>query len=187
MLRWLCGKRLWLGIGVVMHLVIDVAMNVGTFVQVMLAVYIPWLSASELDAVWRTLMSRPLAEGEGDRPKHKPSWKASLLRPLDRLRYRGAREPYVVHHAADEASIRRVALLRMWDLGARLRFETDPTVPAGALVVVAPDDKTRQAGAAAGRALVPILPGFWWLFPWCLAPGLRTLAGRVVLRTFDLR
>ncbi|MCY1011219.1 hypothetical protein OV079_37805 [Nannocystis pusilla] len=186
-LRWLCGKRLWLGLGVVMHLVIDVAMNVGTFVQVMLAVYIPWLSASELDAVWRTLMSRPLGEGEGDRPKHKPGWKASLLRPLDRLRYRGPREPYVVHHAADEASIRRVALLRMWDLGARLRFETDPSVPAGALVIVTPDVKTRQAGAEAGRALVPILPGFWWLYPWCLAPGLRTLAGRVVLRTFELR
>jgi len=186
-LRWLCGKRLWLSIGLVMHLVIDVAMNVGTFVQVMLAVYIPWLSATELDAVWRTLMSRPLAEGEGARPKRKSGWRDALLRPLDRLRYRGPREPYVVHHAPDEASIRRVALLRMWDLGSRLNFETDPSAPAGTLVVTVPGDKTRLAGAAAGRALVAILPGFWWLYPWCLAPGMRGLAGRTVLRTFELR
>ncbi|MDC0671265.1 hypothetical protein [Nannocystis radixulma] len=186
-LRWLCGKRLWLSIGLVMHLVIDVVMNVGTFVQVMLAIYIPWLSAAELDAIWRTLMSRPLGEGEGERPKRKAGWRDALVRPLDRLRYRGPREPYVIHHAADEASVRRVALLRMWDLGSRLTFETDPSVPAGALAVTVPGDKTRLAGAEAGRALVAILPGFWWLYPWCLAPGIHTLAGRTVLRTFDLR
>jgi hypothetical protein len=48
-LDWLLGKRLWLGVGVIMHLGIDLLMNVGTFVQVMLAVYIPWLSGAELD------------------------------------------------------------------------------------------------------------------------------------------
>lgn len=186
-LRWLCGKRLWLSIGVVMHLVIDVSMNVGTFVQVMLAVYIPWLSATELDAVWRTAMSRPLAEGEGARPRRKPGWRASLLRPLDRLRYRGPRQPYVVHHAPEEPSIRRAALLRMWDLGSRLSFEADPSVPAGTLAVSVPGESSRRVGAPAGRALVAVLPGFWWLYPWCLAPGLRDLAGRVVLRTFELR
>lgn len=186
-LRWLGGKRLWLSIGLVMHLVIDVAMNVGTFVQVMIAVYIPWLSGAELDAIWRTLMSRPLAEGEGSRPRRTPAWRAALSRPYDRLRYRGPRAAYVIHHAADDESVRRVALLRCWDLGARLRFETDPAAAAGSLQVTVPGETARRTGVAAGAALVPILPGLWWCYPWCLAPGLRTLAGRIVLRTFELR
>jgi hypothetical protein len=37
-----------------MHVGIDVFMNVGTFVQVMLAVYIAWLSGAELDALLAT-------------------------------------------------------------------------------------------------------------------------------------
>ncbi|HEY8376017.1 MAG TPA: hypothetical protein VIK91_05985 [Nannocystis sp.] len=186
-LRWLCGKRLWLSIGVVMHVLIDVAMNVGTFVQVMLAVYIPWLSGAELAACWRALMSRPLAEGEGGRPRRGSGWKDRLLRPLDRLRYRGPRPPVVVFHAPDEASIRRVALLRCWDLGERLSFVADPALQAGAVQVAVPGEAQRREGPRAGRALIAVLPGFWWLYPWCLAPGLRALAGRVVLRTFGLR
>lgn len=186
-LQWLCGKRLWLGIGVVMHLVIDVMMNVGTFVQVMLAVYIPWLTGAELEATWRTLMSRPLAPGEGARPRRAKPWKQSLLGPLDRLRYRAPRPSYVLYHHPDDASIRRAALVRCWDLGGRLTFEPDPSLTSGALAVQVPGEASRRAGAPAGRALVAILPGFWWLYPWCLLPGLRTLAGRVVLRTFELR
>lgn len=184
-LRWLLGKRLWLGIGLMMHLAIDVFMNVGLFVQVMLAVYIPWLSGAELDAVWRTLMSRPLAPGEGARPRRARSWSGALLGPLDRLRHRAPREPYVVFHHPDDPSVRRAALLRCWDLGARLRFEADPAVPSGALEVGAPGGRLR--GAEAGRALVAVLPGFWWLYPWCLLPGARTAAGALVLRTFESR
>lgn len=186
-LRWLCGKRLWLGIGLVMHLAIDVMMNVGTFVQVMIAVYIPWLTGAELDASWRAIMSRPLAPGEGGRPKRTRAWEALILEPLDRLRHRAPRPAYVVHHHPDDASVRRAALLRCWDLGGRVTFAEDPTTPPEALRVQVPGEPAPRDGAAAGRALVAILPGFWWMYPWCLAPGLRTLAGRVVLRTFSMR
>lgn len=186
-LRWLLGKRLWLGIGLCMHLAIDVLMNVGTFVQVMIAVYIPWLTGAEVEACWRTLMSRPLAPGEGARPVRKKHWKETVRGAFDRLRFRGPRETYVVRHHPDDASVRRAALLRCWDLGARLRFEADAAVPASSLRVHVPGEQSARDGAEAGRALVAILPGFWWLYPWCLLPGLRALAGRVVLRTFELR
>lgn len=186
-LRWLLGKRLWLGIGVVMHTVIDVMMNVGTFVQVMLAVYIPWLSGAELDGAWRALMSRPQAPGEGTRPQRKTWWERQLVAPIDRLRFRAPRAPYRIVHNPDEASSRRVALVRCWDLGARVVFEADPGVASGALQVVVPGDARRREGADAGRALVAVLPGFWWLYPWCVVPGLRRVAGSVVLRTFGLR
>src|SRR5690606_23058773 len=109
-----------------------------TFVQVMIAVYIPWLSGAELERTWRTLMSRPLAEGEGERPRRGAGWRDLLARPFDRLRYRGPRPAIVVHHAVDEASVRRVALLRCWDLGARLRYEADPDAGPGSLQVSAP-------------------------------------------------
>lgn len=186
-LRWLWGKRLWLGIGLCMHLAIDVLMNVGTFVQIMIAVYVPWLSAAEIDAIWRTLMSRPLAPGEGARPVRKKHWKETLRGSFDRLRFRGPREPYVVRHHPDDASVRRVALLRMWDLGHRLEFVADSDVSANSLRVRVPGEQADRRGTDAGRALVTILPGFWWMYPWCLVPGLRALAGRVVLRTFELR
>ncbi len=186
-LRWLCGKRLWLGIGLVMHLAIDVMMNVGTFVQVMIAVYIPWLTGAELTASWRALMSRPLAPGEGARPQRKQAWAALLLSPIDRLRHRAPRPTYVIRHNPDEASVRRAALVRCWDLGARVEFVADPSVPSESLRVQVPGEPSARAGAAAGRALIAVLPGFWWTYPWCLVPGLRTLAGRIVLRTFSMR
>ena len=182
-LDWLLGKRLWLGIGVVMHLGIDLLMNVGTFVQVMLAVYIPWLSGAELDQVWRTLMSRPQAAGAGDRPRRPKRWQAVLLAPVDRLRFRAPRPPYMVRHHPDDASVRRAALLRMWDLGGRLQFEADESVAPLQLCVEVPG-LGRRCDAAAGRALVAVLPGFWWMYPWCLAPGLARACGWMVLRTF---
>lgn len=186
-LRWLFGKRLWLGIGAAMHAVIDVLMNVGLFVQVMFAVYIPWLSGAELDAVWRTLMSRPLRPGEGSRPQRKEAWRRTLLGPIDRLRFRAPRDPYRIFHHPDEASIRRVALVRCWDLGARVAFEADASVGSGALQVQVPGEAARRAGAAAGGALTAVLPGFWWLYPCSRVPGLGRFAGGVVLRTFGLR
>ncbi|HGG58184.1 MAG TPA: hypothetical protein ENK31_10345, partial [Nannocystis exedens] len=52
-LRWLLGRRLWLGLGAAMHVCIELLMNVGTFVQVMLAIYPLWLRGEEVDALWR--------------------------------------------------------------------------------------------------------------------------------------
>jgi hypothetical protein len=57
-LRWVVGKRLWLAFGVALHLGIDLSINVGTFAEVMIAVYAPWLSGSDLDAVRRLLPGR---------------------------------------------------------------------------------------------------------------------------------
>jgi len=180
-LDWLLGKRLWLGVGVVMHTGIDVLMNVGTFVQVMLAVYIPWLSGAELERAWQTLMSRPLSPAE--RPRRPKRWQAALLAPVDRLRHRAPRPPYRVLHHPGEDSVRRAALLRMWDLGARLEFVADPTVAPLQLCVVTPE-QGRRCDAEAGRALVAVLPGFWWMYPWCLLPGLSRACGVLVARTF---
>ena len=185
-LRWLLGKRLWLGVGVVMHLGIDLLMNVGTFVQVMLAVYIAWISGPELDAFWRALMSRPQAPGVGQRPAYKQRWKTLLLAPIDRLRYRLPRPAYLVHHHPDPDSLRRAALLRVWDLGGRLQFVADPGLAPRQLCVVTPGSAaaTRLCDAEAGRALIPALPGMWWMYPWCLLPGLSRLCGALVQRTF---
>jgi hypothetical protein len=180
-LDWLLGKRLWLGIGIVMHLGIDLLMNVGTFVQVMLAVYIPWLSGAELERVWKTLMSRPQSPSE--RPRHARRWQTVLLAPIDRLRHRAPRPAYRIRHNLDEPSVRRAALLRMWDLGERLQFEADPAVASMQLCVEVPGQK-RRVDADAGRALVPVLPGFWWMYPWCLVPGLSRACGWLVVRTF---
>lgn len=183
MLTWLFGKRLWLGVGVLMHIGIDLLMNVGTFVQVMIAVYIGWLSGPEIDALWRGLMSVPQPPGTGARPRRTKRWQAVLLGPVDRLRFRAARPPYVVHHHPDEASVRRAALLRVWDVASRLEFAADPALAPRELAVEVPGGG-RRTGPDAGRALVPVLPGFWWMYPWCLVPGLSQLCGRFVLRTF---
>jgi len=182
-LQWLLGKRLWLGVGIVMHLGIDVLMNVGTFVQVMIAVYIAWISGPELDTIWHTLMSRPQAPGVGDRPRYKKRWQTLLRAPIDRLRYRVPRPAYVVHHNPAEDSVRHAALLRVWDLGDRLRFVADDSLAPGRLCVEVPGHGLR-CDADAGRALVTILPGFWWMYPWCLLPGLSRLCGRLVAQTF---
>lgn len=207
-LTWLLGKRLWLGIGLIMHVGIDLLMNVGTFVQVMIAVYLAWLSGAELEAFWRYIVTEPQAPGEGTRPLRKPRWQAVLLAPIDRLRYRAAPAPYVVHHHPGEHAVRRAALLRMWDLSGRLAFTADEAVAPGQLCVVVPPRPrlserlaarlslgwlvprlpapagARLVGARAGRALVRLLPGFWWMYPWCLVPGLSRLCGGWVARTF---
>ena len=180
-LDWLLGKRLWLGVGLIMHLGIDVLMNVGTFVQVMIAVYIAWISGPELDQIWWTLMSRPMPAAE--RPRHDRRWKNVLFAPIDRLRHRVPRTPHVVHHHPDDPSVRRAALLRLWDVAGRLQFVADESVAPGRLCVTAPH-RGLLCDADAGRALVPLMPGFWWMYPWCLLPGLSRLCGRLVLWTF---
>lgn len=62
------GKRLWLTLGVMMHVGIELSMNVGTFVQVMLAGYPAFMGGKDVDAAWSYLGSRPRAEGTGDAP-----------------------------------------------------------------------------------------------------------------------
>jgi hypothetical protein len=182
-LEWLLGKRLWLAVGLVMHIGIDLLMNVGTFVQVMIAVYIAWLSGPEIDAFWHWIVSKPQPPGVGTRPRRTKRWQAALLAPIDRLRYRTPPPPYIVVHNPGEDSVRHAALLRMWDLSDRLQFAADPAVAPRQLCVDIPGCG-RRTDAAAGRALVRLLPGFWWMYPWCLIPGLSQLCGLIVTRTF---
>jgi hypothetical protein len=64
LLHWVLGKRTWLVVGVLLHLGIDLFINVGTFAELMLAVYVVWLTPAELDAArsWLRSLRRPAAE-----------------------------------------------------------------------------------------------------------------------------
>ena len=59
-LDWVLGKRVWLVFGLVLHLGIDLGMNIGTFPQVMMAVYLAWLSAPEIEAFLARRAPAPL-------------------------------------------------------------------------------------------------------------------------------
>ncbi|MEZ4383552.1 MAG: HTTM domain-containing protein [Nannocystaceae bacterium] len=177
-------RRLWLGFGVAMHLGIDLLMNVGTFVQVMLAVYLIWLKGDDVDALWRWVGSRPLRPGEGDAPA-RVGLRGWLCAPLRRLRHRAPRPRYTIAYApGDDAAIRRAALLRCWDLGGRLDFAADPSLPGGALRMRSPEGAA-LAPSAAGVALCRLLPGLWPLAPLTLVPGVR--AGIAALSLAILR
>jgi len=67
-LQWVFGKRMWLTLGVMMHLGIEVSMNVGTFVQVMVAMYPAFLSGREVTMIWRYLGSSTRVEDGGGVP-----------------------------------------------------------------------------------------------------------------------
>ena len=101
----------------------------------------------------------------------------------DSLSHRVPRPAYRIVHNPDLESVRRAALLRLWDLGERLEFTADPAVASRQLCVEVPDHGRRR-DAEAGRALVAVLPGFWWMYPWCLVPGLSRACGWLVQRTF---
>jgi hypothetical protein len=181
---WLLGKRLWLTIGVLMHIGIDLTMNVGTFVQVMIAVYPAWLSGDDVEAFWRYLMWRPAKPGEGGRPPL-PASKLrrvgrKLVAPFERAKYRVRRPAWVVLHAPSEAAVRRAALLRCWDIGARLDYELDPERTGEVLVLRSPDGKTSHVGSRAGRELISLLPGLWWLWPISMFPGVGRLATMIL-------
>jgi len=154
-----------------MHIGIDAGMNVGTFANVMMAVYLGWLSGEEIDAFWRYLMSDP----SGKRPVRK-GWRVVLI-PLDRIRLREPKPKVVVLHHPSEASVRRAALLRLWDLGDRLEFQADPDVSAEQLSIRLPSDKDSRAGAKAGHALIRLLPGLWWMRGLRHIPGVSTAFG----------
>jgi len=51
-LHWLLGKRLWFLVGVLLHVGIDLGVNVGSFPEIMLALFLPWLSGAELARFW---------------------------------------------------------------------------------------------------------------------------------------
>ena len=182
---WLLGKRFWLVFGFGMHIGIDIGMNVGTFAEVMMAVYLAWLSGTEIDAFWRYLASDPLAPGEGTRPVRKRKWQRVLLAPFDRLRHRKPGPVCTVLHHPDDASVRQAALLRCWDLGHRLGFEADEDVPAGRLCVRM-DGSLRQ-GRSAAAVLARVMPGLWWLRPFRHIPGFAKPAGAIALRLLRQR
>lgn len=175
---WLLGKRLWLTLGVTLHVGIDLTMNVGTFVQVMIAVYPVWLAGEDIDTMWRYLLWRPAKPGEGDRPPLPNSalrrLGRRLLAPFDRAKHRVRRPVFTILHGPQEPVIRRVALLRCWDLGERLAFELDPQREAPALCLRSPSGELFH-GSRAARELISLFPGLWWLWPISMFPG----AGRV--------
>lgn len=179
--HWLLGRRFWLVWGFLMHIGIDLGMNVGTFAEVMMAAYFAWPSGDEVDRAWRYMLSRPAAPGEHGRPVRKRKVVRWLLAPFDRLGYRAPGKRYTIHHNPDDASVRHAALLRLWDLGYRLEFVADETVGSRKLVLAIEGEKARHEGAAAGRMLLKILPGLWWLRPLRHIPVVGTAAGTFVV------
>jgi hypothetical protein len=178
------GKRLWLTVGLLMHIGIDLTMNVGTFVQVMIAVYPVWLAGEDVEAWWRFLLWRAAKPGEGDRPPLPKSAVRRLGRklaaPFERVKYRVRRPPWTVVHGRDEGMIRRAALLRCWDLGERLAFELDHEREREALLLRSPDGKITLEGSRAARELISLFPGLWWLWPIGMFPGVGRLAAAIL-------
>lgn len=179
--HWLLGRRVWLVWGFFMHIGIDLGMNVGTFAEVMMAAYFAWPSGDEVGRAFRYALSGPAAPGEHGRPVRKRPWARRLLAPLDRLRYRAPGRAYIIHHNPDDTSVRHAALLRLWDLGERLRFVADDTVPSRKLVLEIEGVSGREVGAGAGRMLLRIFPGLWWLRPVRRIPVLGTAAGALAV------
>jgi hypothetical protein len=98
LLHWVLGKRVWLVFGLLLHGGIDLAVNIGTFSELMMVTYLAWLSGEEIERLRRTVLTR----------------------------VQGA--PIVVLYRRDEAGIRRAALLRRWDTVGRLVFVADESV-----------------------------------------------------------
>lgn len=189
---YLLGKRLWLVIGLGMHMGILLGMNVGTFAPVMMSVYLAWMSGDEIEAFWRYLYSHPCQPGEGTRPVRGlvATW---LLAPIDRAMHRKTAPPLVVVHHSDPSSVRRAALLRLWDLGGRLRFEANDDIPSETLHLRATTGtnllRQRLTGHTAtsrrdmhlgsntsASLLTMVLPGLIWLRPFRAIPGAGMLA-----------
>jgi hypothetical protein len=178
-LQWLLGKRMWLAVGLIMHIGIDLFMNVGTFVQVMIAVYVAWLSGPELDAIWHWLVSKPQPPGAGTRPLRAKRWQAVLLAPIDRLRYR--RPPRRTSSSTtptSPASATPPSSACGTSATASNSPPTPPSPPASSA--------STSPAAAAAPTPQPAAPssacshGFWWMYPWCLIPGLSQLCGHIV-------
>lgn len=176
---WLLGKRMWLVIGFGMHAGIEISMNVGTFVQVMVAVYPIWMAGKDVDAMWRFLLWRAAKPGEAGRPpvptKRVARVLARLAAPWQRMTHRVKPPAWVVVHGPAESAVRRAALLRCWDLAERIDFELDPDRQAEGIALRDGAGKL-VSGPAIGRALISLLPGLWWLWPFSRFPGADRLA-----------
>lgn len=193
---WVIGRRTWLIFGFFMHIGIDIGLNVGTFAEVMMAAYFAWPTGEEVDRFWRYMSSRPATPAERPARPVKPLHRKKIvrffqrigrlfvwiLRPMvDRLRYRKPGKAYVIHHRPDDPSVRRVALVRLWDLGHRVEFVADEDVAPGPLVLHIEGEKQARIGTEAGRALLKIIPGLWWLRPLRHIPVLGPVCGRLGL------
>ncbi len=187
MRHWILGKRFWLVVGFGMHINIDLGMNVGTFANVMVAVYLCWLSGDEIDAFWRYVFSTNQAPGNGSRPVRGKKWQRSILGPYDRFRYRGAPPAITVLHHPGEASVRRAALMRVWDLGDRLAFEADDTVPPETLRLRLPEQTATRSGVEAGYSLIRVLPGLWWMRGIRHIPGVSIVCGFIAQKILRQR
>ncbi len=179
--HWVLGRRVWLIWGFAMHIGIDLGLNVGTFAEVMMAAYFAWPRGDEVERVWIYLLSRAAAPGQHGRPIRKRKWLRYALAPIDRLRWRAPGRIYTVYHHPGEASVRQAALLRLWDLGHRLEFVADGSVPARKLVLEIEGRRERPVGAAAGRALITVMPGLWWLMPLYWIPVVGTACGALAV------
>ncbi|MGB1277270.1 MAG: hypothetical protein ACPG77_16115, partial [Nannocystaceae bacterium] len=173
----LLGKRLWLGLGLAFHLGIELMLNVGLFVQVMVVPYVIWLRPSELDRGWRFWVSQPYRPGEGTRPSR--AGIGHLLRPLDRLRFRKQPPNVTVCHPPN--GVRQVALLRCWDLGHCLVFKTQ--TDAGVTVLV---DNQPVPDNHAALALCRVFPAWMWLAWLARWSILRGPCQRLAHRVLDL-
>ena len=172
--HWVLGKRFWLFFGLLLHIGIDLGMNVGTFAEVMMSVYLCWLSGEEIESFWIFVYQRRCAPGEGERPERGPKWKTLLFAPYDWFHFRKPGPRYVLRHNPSDASVRRATLVRMLDLGKRVDFVEDDSVPAESLCVER--DGERLTGNAAAAALTCVLPIMLWLRPVRKMPGVGGLA-----------
>ena len=196
---WVLGKRFWLVMGLALHIGIDVGMNVGTFAEVMTAVYFCWLRGEEVEAFWRLVYSRRCPPGRGGRRAYERGFFRELLwsighwlaRPwkvarlanvpfVEWVRYREAGTKYTVLHNPNEASVRRAALLRCFDLGERLVFMADPDTKPEELRLQVEGSSEVLTGADAGRMFVRIFPAFWALYVVYWLPALMIRLGRKV-------
>lgn len=178
LLDGLLGKKLWLGCGLAFHAGIDIFMNVGTFVQVMVAPYWIWLLGEDIDTMWQIVYWKPAEPGvepSADSPYAmrpvRKRWNL-LARGYERFTYRARPAPYMVRYGEDEATIRRVALLRLWDLGQRFDYALDPNLDAGLMRIESPSGLTLDE-AGASLQLVLACPALWWLLPFVWQPPKR--------------
>lgn len=162
LLNWLLGKRLWLTLGLVFHAGIDLTLNVGTFVQVMVAPYLAWVTGKDVEQMWRVIYWSPTMPGNAGRPyRHRLNLFGRLA---DRLAHRVRPPAHRVRYGADPHTIRRVADLRIWDLAKRFEYELDEALAPGVVRVESPSGDTLSR-ADAVRAIVGASPGLWWARP----------------------
>jgi hypothetical protein len=151
-LTWALGKRVWLVVGVALHLGIDIGLNVGTFPQVMMAVYFAWLTGPEIDAFWRFMLRRAPPVIVRHHPDEASVRQAALLRLWEHAPR--------IEFAADPAVESRSLHVDLPDGAADLRG------PAAALALVPlfpalwwlrPFRRIRVTQARAGRIALKVL------------------------------